>query len=122
MTDEKPTRYRKLWLPTEIREATRQYCERRGLQQSPLIAQIIEEIVTSPKDYEDRPVPPAGPNYISLYVDPEMWEQGVLIAHGYGVTLGAMIRVGLALRLADDDIPWDVTTARPRMIHIPVLE
>lgn len=122
MADYKPTPYRKLWLPTQIREAVAVYCERHDIQQSPLVIQVIEEIVADAKRFEDRPVPPAGPNYISLYVNPELWERGMEIARGYGVTLGAMIRVGLALRLAEEDIPWDVTTVRPRKGHIPVRE
>jgi antitoxin component of RelBE/YafQ-DinJ toxin-antitoxin module len=123
MTADKPiSPYRKVWVPTEIRDALIVYGEAHDIQLSPLVTQVIEEIVDDPKRVEDRPIPPAGPNYISLYVSPELWAQGVAVASEYGVTLGAMIRVGLALRLAEDGIPWDVTTPRPRRGHIPVLE
>lgn len=123
MTEDKPTTpYRKVWLPTQIRDALVQYAERHDVLLSPLVTQVIEEIVTEPKRFEDRAVPPAGPNYISIYVNNQLWDDAKAIAAQYGVTLGAMIRVGLAMRLAEEDIPWDVTTTRPRNVHIPVLE
>lgn len=124
MTENKaPTMvYRKVWLPTEIRESIGRYCEANALQPSPLVASVIEEIVEDHRTYEDSAVPPAGPNYISVYVSAELWSEGVKTAHTYGVSLGAMIRVGLARRLAAQDIPWDVTTTRPRNSRIPVRE
>ena len=124
MTEKKSatTVYRKVWLPTEIREAINRYCEINGLQPSPLAGLVIEEIVADPTAFEDSAVPPAGPNYISVYVGTELWSEGVKVAHSYGVSLGAMIRVGLARRLAEQGIPWDVTTVRPRNSRIPIRE
>jgi hypothetical protein len=124
MTEQKQATsvYRKVWLPTEIREAVSRFCETNGLQASPLVGSLIEEIVEDPTGYEDSAVPPAGPNYISVYVSAELWNQGIEVAHSYGVSLGAMLRVGLARRLAEQGIPWDVTTVRPRNSRIPIRE
>ena len=114
--------YRKVWLPTEIREAISGYSGTLGVAPSPLVGQVIEDIIGDPRSFEDSAVPPAGPNYISVYVNAELWNQGVEVAHSYGVSLGAMIRVGLARRLAAEGIPWDVTTVRPRNSRIPIRE
>jgi hypothetical protein len=120
MTDQKPTTvYRKVWLPTEIRDVLNGYCQRHDTKPSPLVGQLILGIIEDPAQYEGWAVPPAGPNYISVYVDAELWERGVETAGSYGVHLGAMVRVALAHLLAADDIPWDVSTVRPRNSRIP---
>lgn len=124
MTEKKSatTVYRKVWLPTEIREAINGYGSMLSIASSPLVGQVIEDIISDPRSFEGSAVPPAGPNYISVYVSTELWNEGVQVARSYGVSLGAMIRVGLARRLAEQGIPWDVTTVRPRNSRIPFRE
>lgn len=114
--------YRKVWLPTEVREAIGRYGTEFLVAPSPLVGQVIEDIIRDPQSFEGSAVPPAGPNYISVYVNAERWNEGVQVARSYGVSLGAMIRVGLAGRLAKQGIPWDATTTRPRNTRIPVRE
>jgi hypothetical protein len=114
--------YRKVWLPTEVREAIKDYADRNDTKPSPLIAQIVQQIVDDPKQYGGADVPAAGPNYISAYVNPALWEQGMEAVAPYGVHLGSVIRVELRRRLAADGVPWEATSVRPKNVRIPILE
>lgn len=123
MTDEKSAQvYRKVWLSTEMKEAVLKLCALREVKPSPLIVSMVDQIVEDPRQFEGSAVPPAGPNYISIYTDEEKWSRGDDEGVEYGVSLGALIRVALAKELALEGIPWHVTTARPRNIRIPIRE
>lgn len=124
MTDRSPgsVMYHKVWLASEMKEAVLVYCERENIKPSPLIGRVVQEVVDEPELFAGEAIPPAGPNYVSVYMADDTWDSGAEVAASFGVPLGAMIRVGLARLLALEGIPWDVTTARPRNRHIPKME
>lgn len=123
MTPIKPSqKIRKVWLPNEMKTAMQELCWQNRTKPSPYIAGLIQSIVDEPSVCEGMAVPPAGLDYASVYVTDEVWYQGVEVATAYGTKLSAMVRALIARDLAEEGIPWDVTTARPRNEHIPKME
>ncbi len=57
-----------------------------------------------------------------MYIRDSVWNAATEQAAQSGVRLSAVVRVAIAARLAAEDIPWDVTTARPKNEHIPIRE
>lgn len=105
-----------------MKAAMQEYCWRKRIKPSPYLAGLIREIIESPEKFEGASIPPAGLDYASVYVNDETWTQGMEVAEVYDVKLSAMVRVGIARDLTAEDIPWSVTTARPRNDSIPIRE
>lgn len=120
MTDNR--RVRKVWLPTELKEAVKELCWRNRTKPSPYLLTLINEVIDFPEHFEDVDVPPAGLDNISVWVDSETWLKGVGTAAKAGASLSAMVRVAVIRDLDEAGIPWDVSTPRPRNAHIPARE
>lgn len=120
-SDEKP-KIRKVWLPTEMKEAVAELCWKRRTKPSPYIAGLIQGFLNAPNQYGGRAIPPAGKDYASVYIHDSLWTAGAERAEQIGVTLSAVVRVAIAVDLEAEGIPWDVTTARPKNEHIPMRE
>jgi hypothetical protein len=120
-TDEKP-QIRKVWLPTEMKEAVAEFCWKNRTKPSPFIVELIQGYLDDPAKYAGQPIPPAGKDYSSVYIRDSIWSAAVEQAAQSGVRLSAVVRVAIAARLAEEGIPWDVTTARPKNEHIPIRE
>lgn len=116
------TTIKKVWLPTEMKVAVKELCWRRHTQPSPFLLSVIENLIEDPTPTEGEEVPPAGGDYLSVYLPKEVWEAGVALASTYGVRLSALVRVRLAQILMDEDIPWAVSPPRPQKKLIPILE
>lgn len=115
-------RIRKVWLPTEMKEAIYDWAWRNQTKPSPVAASIIDKVIAEPESFAGKPVPPAGKDYLSVYVNEERWAEGLTVASSMRTTLSGMVRVGIADILADANIPWDAQTARPRNAVIPARE
>jgi hypothetical protein len=113
---------RKVWLPTPMKEAVREYCWRHRTKPSPYLAAIIQEVIDFPERFEDVGVPPAGLDNVSVWINTQTWNKAVKVAASYGVKLSAMVRVAIARDLEEASIPWDTSTLRPRNNHIPARE
>lgn len=113
---------RKVWVPREMKVAVRELCWQNRTKPSPYIAGIIHEIIEHPQGFEDAAVPPAGLDYLSVYISDDEWNKGLAVAEQYRVRLSALVRVAIARDLTKANIPWDVTTTRPRNDHIPTRE
>lgn len=115
-------RIRKVWLPTELKTALYEWALNNRTKPSPVAVSIIERVINSPETFEGKQVPPAGKDYLSVYVSEEVWSKGLESAAELGTTLSGMVRVGIADILAEHDIPWDASTPRPRNAVIPIRE
>lgn len=113
---------RKVWVPTAMKEALAEYCWRHRTKPSPLIVAIIDEYVADPGKFSGMPIPPAGTNNVSVYLALDYWDAAVEVATKHGTRLSAVIRAELGRRIADEGIPWDATSPRPRNERIPELE
>lgn len=113
---------RKVWLPTEMKTAVRELCWRRRTKPSPYIAEVIDNAINFPEQYEDVDVPAAGLDNISVWITSERWADGVRVAEGLGTTLSAIVRVAVARDLEAEGIQWDASTPRPRNVRIPARE
>lgn len=122
MTNEEKPQIRKVWLPTEMKQAVAEYCWAERTKPSPFIAELIQGYLDNPNQYAGEPIPPAGKDYASVYIRDSVWIAATEQAAQSGVRLSAVVRVAIAKRLAEKGIPWDVTTARPKNEHIPVRE
>lgn len=117
-TDEKP-QIRKVWLPTEMKEALAELCWKRRSKPSPYIVGIIQGFLDDPNRYAGAEIPPAGKDYSSVYIRDSVWFAAIKEAEDRGVRLSAVVRVAIAADLAEEGIPWDVSTARPQNKRIP---
>lgn len=113
---------RKVWMLSTMKEAIQERCWDKRVKASPWLATLIQQIIENPEQYEGATVPPAGPDYLSIYIADEKWLEGVEVAAMMHTRLGAMIRVAVARILEEEGIPWDVSTARPRNESIPIRE
>ena len=113
---------RKVWVPREMKVAVRELCWQNRTKPSPYIAGLIRDIIASPDGFESAPVPPAGLDYLSVYISDDEWNKGLAVAERYRVRLSALVRVAIARDLTKANIPWDVTTIRPRDDYIPKRE
>ena len=113
---------RKVWLPTAMKDAVREYCWRHRTKPSPFIATLIQEVIDFPEHFEDTDVPAAGLDNISVWIDSATWQKAVGVAKAYNTQLSAMIRVAVARELEAEGIPWDTSTPRPRNERIPAKE
>lgn len=111
-----------MWLPTEMKTAVRELCWRRRTKPSPYIAEVIDNAINFPEQYEDVDVPAAGLDNISVWITSERWADGVRVAEGLGTTLSAIVRVAVARDLEAEGIQWDASTPRPRNVRIPARE
>jgi len=105
-----------------MKTAVRELCWRNRTKPSPYLVGIIREITEHPERFEGEEIPPAGRDYLSLYIEDEAWERGLATAAEYNTRLSAMVRVAIARDLTKENIPWDVTMTRPRHDYIPMRE
>jgi hypothetical protein len=79
--------------------------ERRRL--SPLLAEIVRDIIEHPEEYEESAAMPSLDIQISIYILRSEWKAAALSAESVGQTIGSAIRTGLVKKLADVGILWD---------------
>jgi len=121
MTNEaKGTSIRKVWVPTEMKTAIETLCWQKRTRPSPFIVSIIEGFLADPDAYRGAEIPPAGRDYVSLYIDDSVWREATDTADSMGTRLSAVVRVGVARVLAEEGIPLEVHAARPRHERIPL--
>ena len=122
MTIEEKPQIRKVWLPTEMKEALSELCWMQKTKPSPYIVGIIQGFLDDSDRYAGAEIPPAGKDYASVYIRDSVWFAAIKEAEDRGVRLSAVVRVGIAAGLAEAGIPWDVSTARPQNKRIPIRE
>lgn len=115
-------RIRKVWLPTELKTAVYDWAWANQTKPSPVAAKIIAHIIEDPESYVGKAIPPAGKDYLSVYIPEEVWAEGTEVAAKYRTTLSGMVRVGLNDLLDTNNITWDASTPRPRNAVIPSRE
>ena len=119
MTSESKPKIRKVWLPTEMKTAREPLFWKYRDKPSPHIADIVRNFLADPSQFKGLSIPPAGKDYASVYISDDHWLPAVEQATAMGVTLSAVVRARIAEELTREDIPWDVTTPRPKNEHIP---